>query len=55
VHFLDCVDPGKHGVILTAGYAAGLRIPEAVRLKPAAIDSQRMVICIDLGAGRRDR
>ena len=36
VHFLGCVDCGKHRVILTTCYAAGLRISEAVRLKAAA-------------------
>ena len=33
LHFLGCVEPGKHRVILTTCYAAGLRISEAVRLK----------------------
>src|SRR5207237_330418 len=37
-HFLACVGSGKHRVILTTCYAAGLRISEAIRLKPAAID-----------------
>ena len=45
----------KHRVILTVCYAAGLRISEAVRLKPAAIDSRRMVIRVDAGKGRKDR
>ncbi len=45
----------KHRVILTVCYAAGLRISEAVRLTPAAIDSQRMVIRVDAGKGRKDR
>jgi integrase/recombinase XerD len=53
--FLDAVDLLKHRVILTVCYAAGLRISEAVRLTPAAIDSQRMVIRIDEGKGRKDR
>ena len=55
VHFLGCVDCGKHRVILTTCYAAGLRISEAVRLKAAAIDSARMVIRVDQGKGRKDR
>ena len=53
--FLDAVTSLKHRVILTVCYAAGLRISEAVRLKPAAIDSQRMVMRIEQGKGRKDR
>ena len=55
VHFLGCVDCGKHRVILTTCYAAGLRISEAIRLKAAAIDSARMVIRVEQGKGRKDR
>ncbi len=53
--FLAAVALRKHRVILTVCYAAGLRISEAVRLTAAAIDSQRMVIRIDAGKGRKDR
>lgn len=53
--FLDAVAMPKHRVILTVCYAAGLRISEAVRLTPAAIDSQRMVIRVAEGKGRKDR
>jgi site-specific recombinase XerD len=49
------VDCGKHRVILTTCYAAGLRISEAVRLTAAAIDSARMVIRIMQGKGSKDR
>jgi len=55
VHFLNCVDRGKHRVILTTCYAAGLRISEALRLKATAIDSARMVIRVEQGKGRKDR
>ena len=55
LHFLGCVDRGKHRVILTTCYAAGLRISEAVRLNAAAIDSARMVIRVNQGKGRKDR
>ena len=34
---------------------AGLRISEVVHLKPAAIDSQRMVIRVEQGKGQKDR
>ena len=53
--FLDAVDNLKHRVILTVCYATGLRISEAVRLKPGAVDSQRMVIRVDQGKGHKDR
>jgi integrase/recombinase XerD len=54
-YFLGCVDAGKHRVILTTCYAAGLPVSEAVRLKAPAIDSQRMVIRVEQGKGRKDR
>src|SRR4051794_18603421 len=40
LQFLDAVEMPKHRAILTVCYAAGLRISEAVRLTPAAIDSR---------------
>lgn len=55
LHFLGCVERLKHRVILTTCYAAGLRISEAVRLKPTAIDSKRMVIRVVQGKGQKDR
>ena len=55
LRFLDCVVHIKHRTILTTCYAAGLRISEAIRLKPNHIDSQRMVIRIEQGKGQRDR
>jgi len=55
VHFLGCVACRKQRVILTACYAAGLRVSEAVRLNAGAIDSKRMVIRVDQGKGRKDR
>jgi site-specific recombinase XerD len=53
--FLAAVDNRKHRVILTVCYATGLRISEAVRLTPDAIDSRRMVIRVEQGKGRKDR
>ena len=53
--FLDAIDNLKYRVILTVCYAAGLRISEAVRLTPGAIDSQRSVIRVEQGKGRKDR
>jgi len=54
-HFLECVKRLKARVILTACYAAGLRISEAVRLRPTCIDSKRMVIRVVQGKGQKDR
>jgi len=53
--FLEAVENRRDRVILTVCYAAGLRITEAVRLKPAAIDSRRMVIRVEAGKGGKDR
>lgn len=55
LHFLRCVASTKHRTILTTCYAGGLRVSEAVRLKPAEIDRQRMVIRVDQGKGQKDR
>jgi integrase/recombinase XerD len=54
-HFLECVEDREHHAILTTCYAAGLRISEAVALRPQAIDSQRMVIRVEQGKGQKDR
>lgn len=50
-------DPGnlKHRLILMTTYAAGLRVSEVIRLKPEHIDSQRMLIKVVDGKGRKDR
>jgi site-specific recombinase XerD len=53
--FLDSVKNREHHAILATCYAAGLRISEAVALRPHAIDSQRMVIRVEQGKGRKDR
>jgi len=53
--FLSCVPRRKTRTVLTACYAAGLRVSEAVALKPADIDSQRMVIRVTQGKGQKDR
>ena len=53
--FLSCVPRRKARTILTVCYAAGLRISEAIALKPADIDSQRMMIRVEQGKGQKDR
>ena len=55
VHFLDCVHGLKQRTILMTAYAAGLRVSEATHLKVTDVDSQRMVLRVDQGKGRRDR
>jgi site-specific recombinase XerD len=54
-HFLAAVGNLKHRTILTICYATGLRVSEAVHLRPEAIDSERMVIRVEQGKGRKDR
>ena len=55
MRFLESVKNVKHRTVLTTCYAAGLRISEAVHLKPTNIDSQRMVIRVEQGKGQKDR
>ncbi len=55
VQFLDAVKPAKHHTILTACYAAGLRISDAIALTVPAIDSERLVLRITKGKGQKDR
>lgn len=45
----------KHRAVLMLCYGSGLRISEAVSLKAAHIDSQRMLIHVEKGKGAKDR
>jgi integrase/recombinase XerD len=55
LQFPGAVGSIKQYTILTTCYAAGLRISEAICLKPFDIDSKRMVIRVNQGKGQRDR
>ena len=55
VRFLEAVPSLKARAALTTAYAAGLRASEAVSLKVADIDSDRMVIQVRHGKGAKDR
>jgi site-specific recombinase XerD len=55
IQFLTCIASIKHRVILTTCYAAGLRISEAICLRPPAVDSKRMVLRVEQGKGQKDR
>lgn len=45
----------RHRVLMMTAYSAGLRVSELVRLKPQHIHSQRMLIRVEQGKGRKDR
>jgi integrase/recombinase XerD len=45
----------KHRTMLMTIYAAGLRVSEVTHLRVSDIDSQRQVICVRQGKGRKDR
>ena len=52
---LAAVKPLKARMLFTTMYACGLRVSEGIALGVADIDSQRMVIHIRKGKGRKDR
>jgi site-specific recombinase XerD len=52
---IDAARPPSHRTLLMTLYAAGLRRAELARLKVSDIDSQRMVIHVRGGKGRKDR
>ena len=45
----------KHRALLMTTYAGGLRVSETVRLRLRDLDSQRMLIRVEQGKGRKDR
>jgi len=52
---LDAAPGLKYKAALSVAYGAGLRVSEVVALKVDDIDSERMVIRVDQGKGRKDR
>lgn len=52
---LEVVSNLKHRVMLMAAYSAGLRVSEVAHLKLVDIDSQRMLIRVEQGKGKKDR
>lgn len=53
--FFAAIPSFKHRMILMTAYSAGLRISEVVNLQVSDIDSQRMVIRVRQGKGKKDR
>lgn len=52
---LDAISCLKHRAIFITLYSTGLRASEVTHLKPADIESDRMVIRVNQGKGRKDR
>ncbi len=52
---LNAVDDHKYRTVLETTYAAGLRISEAVALRVADVDGDRMALRVEQGKGRQDR
>jgi site-specific recombinase XerD len=52
---LDATINTKHRVLLMTTYGGGLRVAELVHLKPQDIHSERMLIRVNQGKGRKDR
>ena len=55
IRFFQAVTHPRDRVALLTTYAAGLRVSEVLGLKPADIDSDRMLIHVRQGKGRKDR
>ena len=53
--FLEAAPGLKYKAAFSVAYGAGLRASEVMSLKPADIDSKRMVIRVEQGKGRKDR
>jgi len=54
-HLLKAPSNIKHRALLMTVYGGGLRVSEVVRLKPHHIESERMMIRVEQGKGKKDR
>ena len=52
---LDSSGNLKHRTLLSLVYSCGLRMGEALNMRPGDIDSKRMLVRINLAKGRKDR
>src|SRR5450432_3896886 len=52
---LEAAPGPKYKAALSAAYGAGLRVSEVVALKVSDIDSERMLLRIEQGKGRKER
>jgi site-specific recombinase XerD len=55
VRLLEATTNGKHRALLMTAYGTGLRTRELVGLRPEDIHSDRMLIRVNQGKGRKDR
>jgi integrase/recombinase XerD len=55
LQLLQAAPSFHHHVIFSTMYGTGMRVSEAVHLRPANIDSQRMMIRIELSKGHKGR
>ena len=53
--FLEAAPGLKYKAALSVAYGAGLRVSEVVSLKVSDIDSERMMLRVEQGKGRKDR
>jgi len=54
-HLLEAPRNAKHRMLLMTCYATGLRVSELVHLRPEDVHSERMLIHVRQGKGRKDR
>ena len=53
--FLEAAPSVKYKAALSIAYGAGLRVSEVVSLKVSDVDSERMMLRVEQGKGRKDR